>query len=151
MGGSEQNAAAIEGLAQIAPIITRYARVEEIYIEKRQKNKSTNLSKDFRTQVVDLYAKILAYQVAIISHCQRHTISELNSDRTRVFSFFLVSNSVPFFFLAQYVRAIPKLDDWNGLLEGISKVDAECRKFTQIFDSEGIYLLVTHYLNRTGD
>ncbi|CAI7573132.1 unnamed protein product [Penicillium pancosmium] len=92
LGGSEQNAAAIEGLAQISPIITRYARVEEIYIEQRQKNQSTILSKDFRAQVVDLYAKILAYQVAIISHCQRHTIT-------------------------QYVRAIPKLDDWSGLLE----------------------------------
>lgn len=42
------------------------------------------------------------------------------------------------FYLAQYVRAIPKLDNWNGLLEEISAVDAECRNFTQIFDSEGM-------------
>lgn len=42
------------------------------------------------------------------------------------------------FYLAQYVRAIPKLDNWSGLLEEISAVDAECRNFTQIFDSEGM-------------
>ncbi|KAJ5995390.1 hypothetical protein N7481_002367 [Penicillium waksmanii] len=81
LGGPEQNAAAIEGLAQISLIITRYARVEEIYIEQRQQNQSTTLSKDFRTQVVDLYAKILAYQVAIISHCQRQTINKIVQHR----------------------------------------------------------------------
>ncbi len=76
LSGTEQNAAALQGLAQISPIITRYAKVEEIYIEQRRKHQDTNLNKDFRTQVVSLYTNILVYQGAIISHSKRHPIGE---------------------------------------------------------------------------
>ncbi|KAL4919648.1 hypothetical protein BDW62DRAFT_199662 [Aspergillus aurantiobrunneus] len=48
LNGIEQNAAAIEGLAQIFPIITRYAKMEEIYIEQRQKYPDTNLNKELK-------------------------------------------------------------------------------------------------------
>ena len=76
LNGAEQNAAALQGLAQISPILTRYARVEKIYIEQRRKHQDTNLNKDFRTHVVNLYVNILVYQVAIVSHSKRHPISE---------------------------------------------------------------------------
>ncbi|KAJ5717884.1 hypothetical protein N7488_003530 [Penicillium malachiteum] len=111
LSGAEQNAAAIQGLAQISPIITRYAKVEEIYIEQRQNQQAMDLNKDFRTQVVNLYTNILIYQGTIIEH----------SKRSR---------------LAQYARAIPRIDDWNKLLQDIVDLDAECRKFTRIFDFE---------------
>ncbi|KAJ5721536.1 uncharacterized protein N7483_009470 [Penicillium malachiteum] len=111
LSGAEQNAAALQGLAQISPIITRYAKVEEIYIEQRQRSQAIDLNKDFRTQVVNLYTTILVYQGTIISHSKRNR-------------------------LVQYARAIPKVDDWNTLLQDIVNLDAECRKFTQIFDSE---------------
>ncbi|KAJ5764963.1 hypothetical protein N7520_004522 [Penicillium odoratum] len=111
LSGAEQNAAALQGLAQISPIITRYAKVEEIYIEQRRKNQAIDLKKDFRTQVVNLYTNILVYQGTVISHNKRNR-------------------------LVQYARAIPKVDDWNKLLQDIVNLDAECRKFTQIFDFE---------------
>lgn len=76
LSGTEQNAAALEGLAQIFPIITRYAKVEEIYIQQRQKHPDAKLNKDFKVQVVNLYVNILTYQIAVTSHCKRHTISE---------------------------------------------------------------------------
>lgn len=38
--------------------------------------------------------------------------------------------------LVQHVRALPKMDDWSALLNSISSKDAECRKFTQIFEAE---------------
>ncbi|KAJ5481902.1 hypothetical protein N7475_000714 [Penicillium sp. IBT 31633x] len=113
LGGAEQNAAALEGLAEISLIITRYAKIEDVYFEQRQKGEDTSLKQDFRSQIVDLDAKILMYQIAIISHSKRRSI-------------------------LQYARAIPRLDEWEKLLEDILRVDAECRKFTQIFDSQGI-------------
>lgn len=76
LDGAEQNAAALEGLGQISPIITRYAKVEELYLEQKQKQPETNLKQDFRAQVVNLYASILVYQVAIISHSKRHSIGK---------------------------------------------------------------------------
>ncbi|KAJ5634581.1 hypothetical protein N7528_002423 [Penicillium herquei] len=109
LSGAEQNAAALQGLAQISPIITRYAKVEEIYIEQQRNQQAIDLNKDFRIQVVNLYTNILVYQGTIIGH----------SKRSR---------------LAQYARAIPRIDDWNKLLQDIVDLDAECRKFTQIFD-----------------
>ncbi|KAJ5642154.1 hypothetical protein N7490_006154 [Penicillium lividum] len=111
LSGTEQNAAALQGLAQISPIITRYAKVEEIYIEQRRENQAIDLNKDFRTQVVNLYTNILVYQGTIISHNKRNR-------------------------LVRYARAIPKVDDWNKLLQDIVNLDAECRNFTQIFDFE---------------
>ncbi|KAJ5724453.1 hypothetical protein N7493_006181 [Penicillium malachiteum] len=111
LSGTEQNAAALQGLAQISPIITRYAKVEEIYIEQRRENQAVDLNKDFRLQVVNLYTSILVYQGAIIAHSKRSRLS-------------------------QYARAIPRIDDWNKLLQDIVDLDADCRKFTQIFDFE---------------
>ncbi|CAG8345569.1 unnamed protein product [Penicillium salamii] len=111
LSGAEQNAAALQGLAQISPIITRYAKVEEIYIEQRREHQAIDLNKDFRAQVVNLYTNILVYQGTIILHSKRNR-------------------------LVQYARALPKIDNWNSLLQGIVNLDVECRKFTQIFDSE---------------
>lgn len=76
MSGAEQNAAALQGLAQISPIITRYAKVEEIYIEQRREHQAIDLNKDFRAQVVNLYTNILVYQGTIILHSKRNRLGE---------------------------------------------------------------------------
>ncbi|RAH74903.1 uncharacterized protein BO66DRAFT_69619 [Aspergillus aculeatinus CBS 121060] len=80
-------------------------------MEQRRKNDAVTFEKDFRAQVVKLYVGILVYQGTIIAHSKRHRI-------------------------VQYARAVPKVDDWSTLLQDIMDADAECRKFTRIFDSE---------------
>ncbi|RAK77846.1 uncharacterized protein BO72DRAFT_97339 [Aspergillus fijiensis CBS 313.89] len=78
LSGAEQNAAALQGLAHISPIITRYAKVEEIYMEQRRKHDAITFEKDFRAQVVKLYVGILVYQGTIIAHSKRHRIGEFD-------------------------------------------------------------------------
>lgn len=78
LNGTEQNAAAMQGLARISPIITRYAKIEEIYIEQRRMNDDIVLNNDFRMHVVNLYTSILVYEGAIILHSKRASIGKFN-------------------------------------------------------------------------
>lgn len=71
-----QNAAALKGLGEISSMVTRYAKIEEIYFERTQRSSDTKLDKEFRALVVDLYVKILMYQVSIASHCKRSRIGK---------------------------------------------------------------------------
>ncbi|KAL9628086.1 MAG: hypothetical protein Q9164_007396, partial [Protoblastenia rupestris] len=51
LNDSEQNEAALDGLAQVAPIVAQYAEIESIYIN----TSSTTLTKSFEDCLVDLY------------------------------------------------------------------------------------------------
>lgn len=53
----EQNEAALTGLAQLAPIIARYAEIESIYLH----TKLAALIEHFRESLVVLYTSILKY------------------------------------------------------------------------------------------
>jgi hypothetical protein len=73
LSDSEQNPAALQGLARFSPIVAQYAEVEAIYLEHKD---STTLKEDFRKCLVDLYAKILEYQVTVACHCRRNTLGK---------------------------------------------------------------------------
>lgn len=78
LSGSEQNAAALEGLAEISPMVARYAKIEDIYLEQQRKHKdTTKLKTQFKTRLIDLYAKILEYQVSMACHCKRSKLGEI--------------------------------------------------------------------------
>lgn len=72
--------------------------------------KDTRLEKEFEKGIVDLYTEILKYQVAAACHCRSSTFH-------------------------RFMRALPKLDDWKGMIEKIDDKDTVCREMTQIFDS----------------
>ena len=107
LNDSEQYSAALDGLAQISPIVARYTEVEIMYIQ----GKNTTLEKEFENGVVDLYVGILKYQVAAACHCKSSTFQ-------------------------RFLRSLPKLDDWQGMLESIKEKDGVCRKMTSVFDSQ---------------
>ena len=107
LNDSEQHAAALDGLAQVSPIVARYAEVEVIYQRKR----NTTLEREFEIGLVDLYAEILKYQISAACHCERSTFQRL-------------------------LRALPKLDDWQGMIQNIKMKDAACQDMTRIFDSQ---------------
>ncbi|PYH48700.1 uncharacterized protein BP01DRAFT_110544 [Aspergillus saccharolyticus JOP 1030-1] len=73
LSDTEQNAAALQGLAEIAPLITRYAKVELCYWTENQRKKDTadKFEQDFRALLVELYVKILVYEMSIVAHCRR--------------------------------------------------------------------------------
>ena len=107
LNDSEQHSAALSGLAQVSPIVARYTEVEVMYIQET----NTSLEKEFEDGIVSLYSEILKYQVAAACHCKRSTFQ-------------------------RFLRALPKLDDWNGMIENIKQKDADCRKMTRVFDSQ---------------
>lgn len=106
LNDSEQQSAALDGLAQVSPIVVRYTEIEVMYIQE----KDTRLEKEFEKGLVDLYTEILKYQVTAACHCRSSTFH-------------------------RFMRALPKLDDWKGMIEKIRAKDTFCRETTQIFDS----------------
>ena len=107
LNDSEQHSAALGGLAQVSPIVARYTEVEVMYIQE----KNSRLEKEFENSILDLYVKILKYQVAAACHCKSSTFQ-------------------------RFLRALPKLDDWKGMIEGIKERDTVCREMTRVFDSQ---------------
>ena len=107
LNDSEQHSAALSGLAQVSPIVARYTEVEVMYIQE----KNSRLEKEFEKAIVNLYADVLKYQVAAACHCKSSTFQ-------------------------RFLRALPKLDDWKGMIESIREKDAVCRKMTRIFDTQ---------------
>jgi hypothetical protein len=39
-------------------------------------------------------------------------------------------------FLIRLLRAVPKLDDWAGMLAGLNDKNSKCREFMSILDAE---------------
>lgn len=107
LNDSEQHSAALDGLAQVSPIVARYTEVEVMYIQE----KGSRLEKEFEKCIVDLYAEVLKYQVAAACHCKSSTFQ-------------------------RFLRALPKLDDWSGMIGNIKEKDSVCRKMMQIFDTQ---------------
>ena len=107
MNDSAQNAAALEGLAFIAPVIARYSEVEMIYL----RDSDVILKNDFEKCLIELYTSILIYQISTACHCKRSTFT-------------------------RFLRALPKMDDWDAMLRNVQVKDAACKAFTQIFDSQ---------------
>ena len=107
LNDSEQHSAALSGLAQVSPIVARYAEVEVMYVQEN----NTRLKEEFEKGVVDVYTEILKYQVSAACHCKSSTFH-------------------------RFLRALPKLDDWKGMIEIIKEKDSVCREMTQIFDSQ---------------
>jgi hypothetical protein len=83
LNGAEQNTAALEGLAQISPLVARYAKIEELYIKHRN---DTKLNKAFRACLTDLYVTILRYQVSVAHHCQRNKFGKFLTSKHLVVS-----------------------------------------------------------------
>ena len=106
LNDSAQNAAALEGLALIAPVIARYSEVEMIYLRESD----VTLKNDFEKCLIELYTSILIYQISTACHCKRSTFT-------------------------RFLRALPKMDDWDAMLRNVRVKDAACKAFTQIFDS----------------
>jgi hypothetical protein len=73
LNDSQQTEAALEGLSKISPIICRYTEVETIYLENRA---TTCLKEEFEECLIDLYMKVLEYQVAAACHCKRNTFGK---------------------------------------------------------------------------
>ena len=55
-------------------MVARYTEVEAIYLEHKA---TTNLEEKFKTCLIDLYAKILEYQVTAACHCKRNTFGKI--------------------------------------------------------------------------
>ena len=104
LNDSEQNEAALDGLAQIAPIVAQYAEIESIYIN----TSSTTFTKSFEDCLVDLYVSILKYQVAAGHHCKRSTF-------------------------VRFLRAVPKLDGWADMVR-LSDPNLSCSHALKIID-----------------
>ena len=106
---SEQEKAAKSGLDKIAHLLARYAIVEQ----KVLVNMDREILKKFEESLVDMYAKVLEYQVVAACYYGKHTIQ-------------------------RYVRAIPKLDDFTGLLVEIQEKDDACRGLLQLETSAAV-------------
>jgi len=111
-------------------MVARYTEVEAIYLEHKP---TSNLEQKFKTCLIDLFAKILEYQVTAACHCKRNTFGKIRCTSGIVlilWHYHLV--------LERFLRAIPGLDAWNALLQEIEAKDSACKEFTQIFDSKGM-------------
>ena len=109
MNFSEQEKAAKSGLDKITHLIARYAIVEQ----KVLMNMDREILNEIEASLVDLYAKVLEYQVVAACYYGKHTIQ-------------------------RYVRAIPKLDDFTGLLVEIQEKDDACRGLLQLETSTAV-------------
>jgi hypothetical protein len=105
---SEQHQAALDGITKITPLVAQYTRVETLYLSPERQ---VSLKPEFEECLTDLYASILEYQIEMASHCARS-------------------------FPIRLLRAVPKLDDWAGMLAGINDKNSKCREFMSIFDAE---------------
>ncbi len=106
---SEQNAAAVEGVAKISPLPVQHSQIESFYLSQERQ---VSLKPEFEESLIDPHVKILEYQICMASHCAR-------------------SNFV------RMLRAVPKLDDWDGMIQGIKAKDSTCKEFARIFDPQG--------------
>ena len=106
LNDSAQNIAAMDGLSHISLIVDRYLLMETICLGEQESSRH----EDFEKRLVDLYAGILEYQVAAACHCKRSTFS-------------------------RFLRALPKVDDWNAMLQNIDNKDRACKDLVSVFDS----------------
>ncbi|KAK4691497.1 hypothetical protein P7C71_g5516, partial [Lecanoromycetidae sp. Uapishka_2] len=104
---SSQEEPAKSGLDTISMIVARYAALESVYFQQD----SIKLTKNFENTLVDLYAKILEYQAVAACFLGKRT-------------------------LARYGSAIPKLDDFVGVLKEVQDLDEECIKLIQAIEAE---------------
>ena len=104
LNDGEQNEAALDGFSQSAPIIARYAEIEDIYLNMSL----TSVDNAFRGSLETLYISILRYHVAVGVHCMR-----------------LIA--------IRFVRNTSKLDARAANLQRIKDNDQACRSFTTIF------------------
>ena len=106
LSDSAQNIAAMDGLSHISLIVDRYLLMETICLGEQELSRH----EDFEKRLVDLYAGILEYQVAAACHCKRSTFS-------------------------RFLRGLPKVDDWNAMLQNIDNKDRACKDLVSVFDS----------------
>lgn len=121
LNDSEQHLTALSGLAQVSPIVAQYTQTELIYIQE----KNSRLGEEFEKGLVDLYMEILKYQVAAACHCKSSTFQ-------------------------RYLRALPKLDDWKGMIEEIKEKDTICPKITQVSNSRDQKLINSNLQRLSG-
>ena len=100
---SDQYAAMVAGLEEVAKVISRYKHVEFI-CEKRQE---VIFDKDFEERLLELYEQILKYQASAAVFYQRNTG-------------------------ARFLRSIPRLDDVSDVLAHLRQTDLECIELLQI-------------------
>lgn len=107
----------LEGLERITELVALYRFINHFkltgtaalpfrrdrYNYYRSKERP-GLVKKYGVEVVNLYAKILKYQMKAAYHLNR--------------SIFL-----------NFVRNIPKIDDWKGMLGGIDEQDLQCQRY----------------------
>lgn len=67
----------------------------------------------FEKALVDLYTRILEYQAVAASYLGGHTLERIG-------------------------RAIPKIDDFSGLVKDVQDKDEECRRIIALFDSKEV-------------
>ncbi len=106
---SSQEHAANSGLDKISMILARYSAMESVH--SHQDN--IKLTMTVENALVDLYAKILEYQA--VAGC-------FFSKRT----------------LARYGRAVPKFDDFIGILKEVEDLDNDCTKLIKYLKLESI-------------
>ena len=104
---SSQEQAAKSGLDKVSMILARYSAMEGVYIQQD----GVKLTKTLEDLLVELYTKILEYQA--VAAC-----------------FFSKSS------LGRYGRAIPKWDDFVGVLKEVQDLDSECVRVMQALEAE---------------
>lgn len=100
---SDQYAAMVAGVEEVAKVISRYKHVELIC----QSRQEVIFDKDFEGRLLELYEQILKYQVSAAVFYQRNTG-------------------------ARFLRSIPKLDDVSDVLAQLRRSDLECMKLLQL-------------------
>jgi len=97
------------GLEQISNLILLYKARESLYLRESLSLDPTLA--DFERCVIDLYAKILEYQIRMYLHLGRRGFQ-------------------------RGARNLIKMDDWSGWSTEILALDALCLKFTDLIDVE---------------
>jgi len=103
------------GLEQISNLILLYKARESLYLKNPLPTDPT--VEEFEHRVIDLYAKILEYQLRMYLHLGRKAYQ-------------------------RGARNLIKLDDWSGWSTKILALDAQCFRFTGIIDigREHVYM-----------
>ena len=71
------------------------------------------LDEKFATEIVKLYAKILKYQMKAACDLNRNTLST-------------------------FLRNIPKIDDWKGMMQEVHEQDSQCQRYETLnFNAQG--------------
>ena len=100
---SDQYAAMVAGVEEVAKVIARYKHVEFVC----QKRQEITLDKDLEERLLELYEQILKYQISAAIFYQRNTG-------------------------IRYLRSIPKLDDVSDVLAHLRRSDSDCMKILRI-------------------